>query len=80
MNQGGQPVIWRFDFVAELAQGSEERGLGTFVHSRNAVQAIHALAKADKRAQESRRCARIADKEIERIFACAAARNFPPRP
>src|SRR5687768_11809216 len=36
MDEGGEFVVGGFDLVAELAQGVEERGLGTFVHAGNA--------------------------------------------
>src|SRR6185436_4931569 len=77
MNQSRQAIVRRFNRVTELPQRAEQGSLGAFVHARNAMEAIHTFAKADQRAEETRRSSGVADKELKRVLARAAARDMP---
>ena len=53
MDEGGQLVIRGVNAVAEGAQGLEQRGLRSHMHSRRAAESVNALAKTQHGRQEA---------------------------
>src|SRR5690242_4375685 len=76
-NDGRKTVVWTVDAVTQLAQGVDQGGLWSLMHTRDAAHAVAAVSETQERRKEACSCAGIFDKELEWLRECARVRNGP---